>query len=338
MTQLARRAEIDLKYNGINASEHISKFLISLTYTDAIDRLDDLQLTLQDRDQLWQGSWHPAEGDVLLASFKTLNWVEPGETQQFNCGTFEVDAFDFSGPPDIVAIKSTSLPAGSKARREKRSQAWEKVKLRTVANDIAIRAGLKLLYELADNPLYERLEQDRESDLSFLFSLAQREGAAVKVANGFLVLFDEAAYERKSSILTIKRADVVSHSFAWSTSDSAYSACKLSFFHPKSKKNISVTYRPPGAPKNGPLLEINESVESEAEALRTAKNRLRQQNKNHGKGSLTLPGDVRLIAGVTIDVSGWRSFDGKYIVERATHALSNSGYVTNIDIRKVLGW
>lgn len=105
-----------------------------------------------------------------------------------------------------------------------------------------------------------------------------------------------------------------------------------------STKTIKVTYVPPGAPKTGPVLKINESADSEAAALRNAKQRLREQNKNYGKGSLSLPGDPRLATGVTIMIKGWHQFDGKYIVESATHAVGGSGYATSINIRKVLGW
>jgi hypothetical protein len=45
-----------------------------------------------------------------------------------------------------------------------------------------------------------------------------------------------------------------------------------------------------------------------------------------------------MAAGVTIEVKGWKKFDGKYIVESATHSVDGGGYTTRIEIRKVLGW
>ncbi len=103
-------------------------------------------------------------------------------------------------------------------------------------------------------------------------------------------------------------------------------------------KPIKITYKPPGAPATGPILKLNQSVSSQAEALRVARNELRNKNKESGKASLSLVGDVRLAAGMTINVKGWGKFDAKYIVVSATHAVSGSGYTTGVEIRKVLGW
>ena len=79
-------------------------------------------------------------------------------------------------------------------------------------------------------------------------------------------------------------------------------------------------------------------MSSQAEALRVARNELRNKNKESGKASLSLMGDVRMAAGMTLTIKGWGKFDGKYIVVSAAHAVSSSGYTTNIEIRKVLGW
>ena len=85
------------------------------------------------------------------------------------------------------------------------------------------------------------------------------------------------------------------------------------------------------------MLEINEKVSSTEEAQKLAKKRLRQKNKNEFKASFNLSGDTRLVAGVTVETSGYGAFDGKYIIETATHTISKSGgYKTDISLRKVL--
>lgn len=47
-------------------------------------------------------------------------------------------------------------------------------------------------------------------------------------------------------------------------------------------------------------------------------------------------GDTRLIAGVTLNLAGFGKFSGKYLVSKATHAISNGGYTTSADIRRVI--
>jgi len=338
-SQVARQAIVYVEYNGRDISESVADDLMTFSYTDsAPGQLDDLQITLQDRWQRWQGDWSPTEGDRIKASIRTINWDGPNQFRTLPCGTFEYDSDDVSGPPDTVTIKAVSLPFGSSVRREKRSRAWEKVTLRTLAADVAKNAGLQLLYSVNINPVYERIEQNQQSDLAFLLDTATKEGVALKITNGRLVLFDEKVYEQQPPVATIRREDAINYSFSRSTSDAAYRACEVQYTANKSNKTIKVTYVPPGAPAKGPVLRLNENASSQAEALRLARNRLREQNKNYGRARLTVPGDPRLVSGVTVQIEGWRRYDAKYIVESATHSVSAGGYETAIEIRKVLGW
>lgn len=348
MTQLARRAELTVTYNGRDISAELAASLVSMTYTDAASgSLDDLQIKLEDRDQRWQGDWSPAEGDTIVARIKTINWLGPNKFEYLPFGTFEVDSFNLVGPPDQVAIGSLSLPAGTGVRREKNTRSWEKVTLKSIAADIAKRSKLKLLYEFNENPTYERLDQNDQADLPFLLEQCQQEGVAVKVAHGNLILFDERKYEQQKEAFTIyrnndddrSRITPTSYSFSWSTTDQAYRACQMTYRDSNSDTNVQVTYTPPGAPRTGPLLKINgEGASSQAEALRIARNRLREKNKNYGKASLSLPGDVRMVTSLTLLLAGWGRFDAKYIIENAVHTIDSNGYATRIELRKVLGW
>lgn len=111
----------------------------------------------------------------------------------------------------------------------------------------------------------------------------------------------------------------------------------MSYTDPKQKTTIEYTYTPQGADKSGQVLEVNEKVSTREEARQLAMKRLRQKNKSEYKASFTLSGDTRLVAGVTVEVSGYGAFDGKYIIETATHSISKSGgYKTNITLRRVL--
>jgi len=339
--QDTRRAELLLEYNGKDISSDLTGSLISFTYNDAAPgSLDDIQITLEDRERKWQRSWSPVEGDKIKARIQTKHWGKPGEVLKLPLGAFEVDAVDIAGPPDVVTIMAVSLPIGSNIRQEKRSKAWEKVSLKTIAADAAKKSGLKLLYEVQDNPTYDRLDQSDVSDLAFLFEQAKNEGIAIKIASGKLILFDEAEYERKPPVASIVRGkgNIVSYSFGWSTAYTAYRACVVTYTNAKDKKTFKATYTPPGAPAKGPILKINEQVDSNAAAVRLARKRLREKNKEAGKAGLSLAGDIRLAAGATIRLEGWGRFDGKYLIESASHSVSSGGYTTNIDIRKVLGW
>ncbi|WP_036601639.1 phage late control D family protein [Paenibacillus sophorae] len=339
--QDARRAVLVLEYNGKIVTKYIADSLIDFTYTDAASGdLDDIDLRLEDKALKWQGAWTAAEGDKIKATIRTVNWDKPGEIKKLYLGSFEVDSGSVEGPPDTVSIKATSLPVSSGVRHEKRTRAWEKTKLKTIAEGIAKHAGLKLLYEATDNPSYDRIEQTDVSDMAFLLDAATKEGIAVKVSGGKLVLFDEFRYETKPAVATITRGkdNVLDYSFSWSFASKAYRSAILTYTDSSKKKTYKATYTPPGAPRSGPVLNLNEQVSSQAEAARIARKRLRERNKEYGKGTLTLMGDIRMATGLTININGWGKYDGKYIIESCVQRVGSSGFVTELQIRKVLGW
>ncbi|WP_339200443.1 contractile injection system protein, VgrG/Pvc8 family [Paenibacillus sp. FSL P2-0322] len=370
----ARRAQVVVNYNGKDITKELSDYLLDFTYTDAEPgTLDDLQINLEDKARKWSGPWSPSAGDRIVAYIKTIGWDKLGEIKRLNCGTFEVDSIDFAGPPDTVSIKAVSLPVTTNVRQEKKTKAWESVTLKSIAAEIAKRAGFSLMYEAHNNPKYDRQDQTDVSDLSFLNDLCKQEGIALKVTGKKLVLFDEYVYEQKPPALTIERgvSDIISYGFTFSTQDVAYAGCEVSY-QPAAKKStskkkddksttkavaestskdskkkkekseqpkpIKVIYRPPGAPKDGPILKVSQSVGSQAEAINAARKSLREKNKEAGKATLSLMGNVGLAAGMTITIKGFGRFDGKYIIVSATHAVGGSGYTTNLEIRKVLGW
>ncbi|MCZ8520122.1 MULTISPECIES: phage late control D family protein [Paenibacillus] len=335
----ARRAELVVVYEDVDVSSSIAEYLTSFSYSDAgSGTLDDLQLTLEDRHQLWQGDWMGKKGDTITAAIRTVNWNKAGEAQLLICGTFEVDGMSSSGPPDVLNIKAVSIPFDSNVRFEKKTRAWEKVKLSTLAKDIAKNAGYKLVFELTDDPEYDRVDQTDQSDLAFLLERAKNEGVGMKVTDGQIVLFDELVYEQQGPVAEIARGAgrVLSYSFEDNMADASYVACQVAYQEPRSKKTVTHTYRPPGAPTKGPVLKINERFASIKEADRIGRKRLREKNKNAVKASLKLPGDVRLVTTATVTLAGWKNFDGKYIIESSKHDVGGSGYTTSLELRKVL--
>lgn len=331
-----RRAKLLLKYNNKDISADLAPFLLDFSYTDyASGKADDLQISLEDRGGLWRSSWMPDKGATIKASILTQNWEREGQIKKLPLGTFEIDEIECSGPPDTVKIKAVSVPVSASLRGEDKTRAWEKIKLSTIAKDIANGAGLKLLYDAEYNPVYDRIEQTEESDLAFLLRLCEDAGLALKVTDKQIVIFDESKYEKQPPITTIIRgkSPVISYSGISETRE-IYSSARVEYQGSDNKKGIKYTYTPSNRPKTGKTLVINERVTSIAEAEQLAKMRLRQKNKEEVKFNLTMMGDIRLVAGVTVKIKGWGNFDGKYFVETAEH--SGPGYTVKLELRRVL--
>lgn len=422
---LARRTELKVSVEGADISEDVRKYLSSMTYTDnEEDKADDLQISLDDRENMWLGSWlntpaqpkpsasggwnigdtvtvsgkpqyssygngtpgaaltnytgsithlnlkagvpYPihvdqkgwfaesqveaaskfesketgsggAKGATIKASIVKKNWLGNGEELELNCGTFEIDSVDVSGPPQKIVLKATSIPYTSTTRTQKKTKAWEKIKLSGIAREIAKRNGLQAMFESGYDPMYTRKEQVQESDIVFLQRLCKDAGIALKVTAKTIVLFDVAQYEKKEPVKTIEKGsnDISTYSLQTGMNDTAYSSCRVSYTDPKTKKLIEYTFTPPSADKSGQVLEVNEKVSSREEAKQLAMKRLRDKNKDEFRASFVMAGDVMLVAGVTVMLSGFGFFDGKYIIEKATHTVA-SGYKTSISVRRVL--
>ncbi|MCM0759613.1 contractile injection system protein, VgrG/Pvc8 family [Sporomusa sphaeroides DSM 2875] len=332
----ARRAYLKLLYDNKDISADLAPYLLSWSYSDhASGKADDLQISLEDREGLWMGDWLPDKGATLKAILVTEHWSEQGKTEELPLGTFEIDAIDGKSSPSSVTIKALSIPESASLRGEEKTRSWEKVKLSTIARDIATKAGLTLFYDTDDDPEEDRVEQTEQSDLAFLQQRCEDAGLSLKVSDQQIVIFDEEKYEAMEPVLTIKRGQshILDHSFSTTTRD-VYSACRVEYHDPKGKKSISHTYRAPNKPATGKTLVINQRVKSIAKAEKLARKKLRKQNKGETKMSFSLLGDIRLLAARTVMVEGYGKFDGKYFIEEATHA--GAGYTVKIDLRRVL--
>lgn len=343
---LARRARAIVKYNSQDVSAYIDPYLKNLSYTDNLSgQADDLQLTLEDRQHLWQQSWLPERGTTLEAGIIAEAWPTP-ETPSSDAilGTFEVDELESSGPPSVVNIRAVSVPYNTNLRGVTHTRSWEKANLKTIAQDVATSAEMALFWDTQENPVLERAEQTEQSDLSFLLALCQSQGLALKITGTKIVVFDEMKYEAAEPVATLLMptsdlkvvngwaiTGITSYRLKTKIRD-VYAACTVTYQQSKKKAKIQGTYKLEG--KTGRTLFINEQVETIVEAERLAKKRLREKNKDETTASFTVTGCLWLSAGSCVNLLGYGQFDGKYLITRATHSLHP--FTTSIELRRCL--
>lgn len=341
----ARRCLVIVTYNGKDISADLQQYLKSVSYTDNMSgEADDLQLTLEDRQGLWQASWMPEKGATLDVS---VNVIDAGTEQVVRFGLFEIDEITSRGMPSEVCIKAVSVPDNNNLRGVERTRSWEKAELKSIANDIAGGAGLELLYDAKDyNPTIDRAEQSEQSDLSFLYKLCADHGLALKICNNQLVIFDEADYEAANAVAQLLKpgniaadgAKTIEHLKRYSLSSKVrdvYKACHVKYQEGKDKQKIEATFTAPDK-TDGKTLEVNEQVSSIADAERLAKKRLREKNSAEISGSFDIIGCPELAAAAVIQLSGFGVFDGKYILTQVRHEIGSGGYTTGVDMRRCL--
>lgn len=433
---LARRTTVKLYFKGRDISKDLSKYLLSLSYTDKEeDETDDISISLDDREGKWIKDWLNTNktektktetvttkgevkvgnivqfkgGPVYISSMaaeptvtrgaskckctiansnahpyhlisqdgaKVYGWVNAsdvegetvttkkttkatekkafkgteihamviqknpysnGKDKVLDCGVFEIDSVSYTGPPQKLSIKATSIPYKTELRQTKHSRTWENTTLKNMGAKIAKRSGMKFMYLSDSNPTYKRKEQVNMTDIAFLKKMCKKAGISLKVTSKTIVLFDAADYEKKKEVKKIKagKGNILSYSFSTKTADTAYSSCHVIYTDPNTKKTIEATYTPENANSDGQKLEIKQKVSSVAEAQELARKSLRAKNKGETTAEFTLVGDVDYVAGITVRVYGYGEFNGKYIVEQATHSITG-GYKVQIKLRSCL--
>ena len=110
-------------------------------------------------------------GFKISAVFVRENWTGGGKDKVLDCGQFELDSVDASGPPNTITIKATALPYSVQIRQTEKSKAWESYTLSGIANEMASVSGMACMFLATKDPSYSRVEQRKQSDIAFLSKL-----------------------------------------------------------------------------------------------------------------------------------------------------------------------
>ena len=357
---------------GTSVTQDILPDLLSFSYDDKeTNEADEISLTLKDPTGKWASKWKPDGGEVVRA-YVASGTVDGKKGRELFCGKFFVDSLRTSGSPRVFEMRAVSIPLNTPIRRKMVTKAWEKKTLKGIAQEIATAAKVKLLFDSQDNPSYDRQDQKAESNLRFLSRLCEDAGLSIMVTDSQIVIFDQAFYEKKKPVKTLKLgvSDILSWDFESQQSET-YKTCTVSWRDPKKKQkgssggynmdlekgdggddpeydmdlqkvkkkvNVAVntyTYTDPDVEDNGQEYQVKKRAASLDEAKRIAKATLRKLNLRSVTGSLSLVGDTSLVAGVVVELKGFGSFDGRFYIESASHSVSTSGYVTSISVRRV---
>lgn len=315
----ARRASIDIDYEHVNITDSIKGSLKSFSYTDmASKETDSISVTLQDRERKWMGSWAPVKGDHMSASAMFQDWEEEGDHWEIYCGLFEVDDISMSGPPASCTVGAVSIPRSVAFNEEERTKNWEEVTVREIAQEIADRAGISLYYEAEDIPV-KSVEQDRQTDCKFLYSICEKYGLAMKVFAEKIVIFDEAVYESAAPVTDFKYSDFSQYRYK-SKLEGTYTGAKIAYADPGTGETHIVTVG--GGSR---IKEINEEADSAADAQRKAIAALNNANKGDTTFSGTVKARRELMASRCISISGMGTMNGDYYLDKVTTKIGGTG-------------
>ena len=179
----ARKATVELRYNGAAVKTSLKEFGEAFSYTDpAGGSSDSISLTVGDPRYQWISAWLPHKGDQITAKILFEERDDDGKTPSLDCGLFTLDDLSYSDNGGKAAFKMSgvSAPALDAFSATERTQNWEKVTLKKVAQTIASRYKLQLVFDATDVSISTQ-EQSSATDSSFLNQLCNDYGLMLKV-------------------------------------------------------------------------------------------------------------------------------------------------------------
>ena len=358
----SRETLLVITYNGKDISTDIQPYIQSFSYHDNSKlEIDDIDLSLENIDKRWFGEeWFPEDGDSITASIVKRRWDDELIEETLPCGKFYVDQIDFY--PGSVSIKALAIPSAGNLTKQENSKGWEKISLKNIAMDICNKHSMKLEFYSEKDETFERIDQDKETDLAFLTRICTDQGLNLKATENKVVIFDKEEFYEKEAVISVSSLDtdmIIDYKFSHTTKE-IYDKVEVSYYDPEKKKLVRETYTKDeleekrnkereaekkkesskasqsGQSKNqksskgsGPTKKINGTGGS-----KKAKAEMDEKNKEKETASMTLRGNFSLLAGQNVELTDFGKFSGKYAIEKSTHSLSGA-YTTDIELKRI---
>ena len=275
-------------YEGVDVLAEDTKLNACVMHDRAGGEADGLTAVFADPLGLW-AKWNPQRGDQVR--------LVDGD---FDSGILYVDDPRKSG--GFFRLEAVSVPP---VIRKPRTKVWRDVRLSQLIGDAAVKAGLTAQTYGIQDYQYSVVSQHTETDMAFLSRVCLREGYAVKVTNGNLVVFSEKEMENSTPQATVDKLQTApEHDF--SAGVGLLSSSQVRYFNIQSGRLISQTVTDDSI--TGGESWKNEYCETDGEAQRWAYGYLRAANKNAKLGKIQLLQQSAYAAGSTVTLTG---FDGE---------------------------
>lgn len=332
----ARRANVTIIIEGKDVTKDLEPYRTALSYTDVLEgESNTAQISLHDRERLFIADWFPKRGDSAEISLSKLNWTGESDSDSVSFGIFEIDEIEnkvSASSGNTASIKLNSIANKSELRSIDKSRSWEKVKLSKIATDLTQEAGLELFFD-ADDVDIERAEQKETSNLKFLHKLCKDNGLCLRVSNGKVIIFDIDKFERQEPVTTLTYGDENIISFSGkATISKIYKSARVKYQHGKQAEKFDYKFDDPEK-SDGMTLEINQKVDSPAEAEKLAKKKLKEKNREEITVNLSVIGDFIYLAGQTLELKDFGFYDGRYMIKKVTHNVGK-GYTCSLELYK----
>ena len=274
----ARSIRVIVIFNKVDISDEIAHSISSLNYTDnSKNAIDDLEIELENLDYRWLKEWYPDENAQLLVG---IHEELENETNFLDLGTFYVDEPTFEDQK--LTLKCLALPLDQNIRDQKNSVAWERVTLKELVMQIANKHEMNAeLY--AENVFFERLDQNKETDLVFINRVVKEIGLNMKVSDDKIIIFDDEEMEKNDTIEVFNIKDYRIRSFSLKKKNKEiYDKVEVSYYDPDKKKVVKEIITKEELDKRNEVT-TGDSEEKESKAKDSKKTNKKSQKKINKK-------------------------------------------------------
>lgn len=320
-----RRATADVFYNGKKIQATTENYLSSFEYQDPDQgESDTITLSLADPADEWISAWLPTKGDEISAVIKFYDRDKEGDELQLECGTFVIDdlSYSFGSGGSAFKISAVSSPTDDAFQSTKRTQTWENVTMRKVADTIAARYSMTLVFDTDDLPIRTQ-EQSDETDSAFLAKVLKEYGLFVKTYSKKLVIFDREKLKKSDPVAMIDKSDM--DSFSWNTTIAgSYTGGNITY---TGVDGNDIRYET-GSGKR--VLNVNTKADNEADAKRKLDSAIAEANHGITQVTFSTLGRPEIVSGQTIVITGFGQLSGKFYIDDKTDTLNGNGYRSKI--------
>ena len=315
--------------NNDNVTELIKERLIRLSITDEIGFVSDAAtIVIDNHDDQVEVPARGAELEVYLG-YDVDALVKMGK--------FMVDEVELSGPPNQISITARSSDTFEKSNLgsivSPKSRSWHDITFPDMVAAIAKENKLSpLVSPRLEGIIVDHIDQTEESDLASLIRVAQTVDSYVKPADGKLIVapigtaISPKKEEKPMPTTELDVTDINSWRIRIAERNKINSVEVK--YHDK-KKGILDTVR---TGKGKPCFCVPHTYASATTAMRIAKSKLAALIRGIYELELTVAGNTAICAESIIKISNLtQAANGEWIIKSATHELSNSGYVTQIN-------
>lgn len=310
--------------DGADLTDRISPRLLDLTITEQRgDEADQLDVRLHDHDGRIT---LPRRGAVLNVA---LGWRDTGLTDK---GEYIVDEVEYSGAPDVIALRARSADFRA-ALRIRKERSFDSVTLGAIIRTLAGEHGLTPRIGPALDAIPIAHIDQTESDANLLARLGESHDAVATIKRGRLLFMPVGAGTTADGktlpTVSIARAD--GDGFRYHSADrNAYSGVRAEWHDKDVAQKQTVL-----AGKGDNAKVLKETFASEADALAEARAEWGRIQRGKATLSYTLAhGRPGIYPEQTASLRGFkRELDETpWLIVKVVHSLGDGGFSTAIDM------